>query len=117
MAEMPRGVVIKLGPTIRTDMYNLLLEDYPDLKKRVTNSSTKNEIEALLRESGNTFKAFLVRREQNSIVHFYLIPIELRTTDSKDFAKVPNYKSFLTGLKSSSVQCSKKYGTHFLLVL
>jgi hypothetical protein len=113
MAEMPRGVVLKLGPTIRTDMFKLLLEDYPDLKKRVTNNSTKNEIEAILRESGNTFKAFLVRREQNSIVHFYLIPIELRTTDSKDFAKIPNYKSFLTGLKSSSVQYNKKYGNTF----
>jgi len=109
----PVGLMLKLGPSVRIDMYKKLIADYPDLEKILMDPTSKNEYESHLKTKGNTFKAFLAKDQQNSTVHYYLLPVSMRTTNNNEFAKVPNYKSFLTGLKRKTNTYMRDYGNIF----
>ena len=109
----PVGLMLKLGPSVRIDMYKKLLEEFPDLEKMLMDPTSKTEIESHLKTKGNTFKVFLTKEQQNSTVHYYLLPVSMRTTNTTEYAKVPNYKSFLTGLKRKTTEYMRDYGYIF----
>jgi len=95
---------------VRTSMLMRLIKDYPELTNQVTKDIKKPELESLVRQKGNVFKCYLVRSESDNAARYHILPVELRLQPGDDFSKIPNYKSFLSGLKLNTKAIMKDYG-------
>lgn len=68
----PVGLMLKLGPSVRIDMYKKLLAEFPELEKILMDPTSKNEIESHLKTKGNTFGVFNKRTTKQ---HSALLPV------------------------------------------
>lgn len=106
----PKGILLKLGPSVRTSMMTRLVKEYPELENQVDKNTSKTALESILRQKGNVFKAYLIRMDSDNASTYSIIPVELRKIEGDDLSPIINYKSFVTNLKYSTASTMNDYG-------